>query len=709
MTTAQAWDLVGGNPVPGSPEGIRQAAQTLENTASDAQAVHSRLTSLANGGCDAMWQGEAANAFREKLGELPDKLSKLSDSYGRASGALFQFANDSDQLEQDAEPAANTAEWAKETIDSLENQKSNVCSGNPSADTSAYDNDIENAKAKLRQAIEQVQGVRDSYSNAENTCVGKLNDASDAGIKNTFWGSVGDFLSGVYGVLKVVGTILVIAVIAIAIVLAIIGTGGAFGAFLLATGGALMTALAYISVATAVFGVVLALMGRISPLEAAWDVLAAIPFLNKLKEGGSVFGALRAIGAEGPAVFDALFAVGRQPGLIWVLFKREPEMVIHAAHDVIDAGVHVVGVIGDGAQAIEKLFGGGGPAAGSTAGPAAGSTDPSSCDRAAPNPSQSGSGQTGAVPGAPLPSSPASGPLGRGTSPTSTPPPVVPAPPSAPSVVHAPAPPPSAPPPHIPTAPAPPPSASPAPVTPAPDPPPSAPPVATPAPNPPPSASPIPVPPTGGEAGPIHMSLPDGTQVAVDAHAGPGQGEVVVNQPGGAAVTFGAGGHGVPTPTPPPGQGATTAPVTVPPPAILASHSAVSPLPATAGTSPPVGIPPSSAPPPPLAPIHSAPSTPIYNPDGGPSLAATAQPAVPEATVPVSSAPSPSGASSAVASAIKLAAAHKASALGSPMLGGLAVGAFGGSGVAYVATGIRHRFGLGDDEELDPVGGGLRL
>lgn len=286
--------------VPGDPGGIRSAASVLGDTSEDAEAVVSKLKNLHDCSGDSMWRGPAADAFRAKLGELPDKLVKLRDSYGIASDALYRFANDVDQLQDEAGAAEQTETWAEDQVDFREREKQDAEICYPDADLSAYDQAIYSARQKLCAAKEEVAQVGESYRAAEDRCIASLNDASDAGIENTFFGTVLQWLAFI----DKVATVLVVVLLAAAVVALIVFGGPAF-----------MAVMGVLTVVGMVSGAVTFLRWMLGDEVAASDlVFAALAFIpvggiavKLLKTGAgllvksaTILKAARAIGSRLP-------------------------------------------------------------------------------------------------------------------------------------------------------------------------------------------------------------------------------------------------------------------------------------------------------------------------------------------------------------------------------------------------------------------------
>lgn len=95
---------VGAHPrevIPGAPEDVETLATRLETYSDDARDAATRLDAIDSGA----WVGSAGDAFREAIGELPEKLRRASDAFWDAGAALRLYA---DRL-RDAQAAAAKA------------------------------------------------------------------------------------------------------------------------------------------------------------------------------------------------------------------------------------------------------------------------------------------------------------------------------------------------------------------------------------------------------------------------------------------------------------------------------------------------------------------------------------------------------------------------------------------------------------------------
>jgi uncharacterized protein YukE len=94
MSTATMRDYpaLGFDPAPGATERVGALATDLGSVATELGAAQQALTSI--GRSSGIWQGEAAEAFHDKLGEVPDYLGKAHRSLSDAARTLDQWSAD---------------------------------------------------------------------------------------------------------------------------------------------------------------------------------------------------------------------------------------------------------------------------------------------------------------------------------------------------------------------------------------------------------------------------------------------------------------------------------------------------------------------------------------------------------------------------------------------------------------------------------------
>ena len=108
------WELIGGDPAPGDPSAVSSLAVVFATTADNAKDVRDRLVRLKDGATDAIWRGDTAGAFRDRIDKMPEHLEKLDQSYRRASQGLDAYARELRDLKADADAALTKAGSAKQ-------------------------------------------------------------------------------------------------------------------------------------------------------------------------------------------------------------------------------------------------------------------------------------------------------------------------------------------------------------------------------------------------------------------------------------------------------------------------------------------------------------------------------------------------------------------------------------------------------------------
>jgi uncharacterized protein YukE len=273
---ALEWELVGGDPTPGDPAAYSTLSGFFDGTAQTASEAASRLRALALNADDSVWRGEAADAFREDLGDLPKKLDQLYNSYHEASEALRIYGVSLRQLQARADGELQNAVAADEEmrrqVDSL--LESMTTGGLPSSlpapagpgpttigpvppsmgpAAGCGPDGAEDARARLAAARSAVEQIRQEREAEEGKVVAKLDHASDIGIHNKglldrIGGWVGDRISDLdelhHRMLRAIGdladrisdivTVVAVALVVVAAVAAlavfVVGSGGFAGA-----------------------------------------------------------------------------------------------------------------------------------------------------------------------------------------------------------------------------------------------------------------------------------------------------------------------------------------------------------------------------------------------------------------------------------------------------------------------------------------------
>src|SRR4051794_27717880 len=130
------WDLIGGDPAPGSPGAIRLAGNALGEGGNLAHDAPTKLGSAGTRIDSKSWRGAGAAAFRADIAELPARLDEVGDSYRAASEGLQLFCGQledcqgraraalaaADQADQDRQAAQRRLDGARLDAESMHDQ-----------------------------------------------------------------------------------------------------------------------------------------------------------------------------------------------------------------------------------------------------------------------------------------------------------------------------------------------------------------------------------------------------------------------------------------------------------------------------------------------------------------------------------------------------------------------------------------------------------
>ena len=187
MVAAASWELVGGDPTRGDPLAYTQLSETLERTAKNAESAHKRLSDLKESVDDSIWKGQAAIAFKEQIGKLPGDLEKLFNSYQVAADAMAEYGRTLTCLKKEAEGLVCAAETAQGEETAHCQARDQALATEPMTPTAPYDDAVEAARCKIREATSSIASIRERRQGAENKAVDGLGHAGDIGVQNKKW------------------------------------------------------------------------------------------------------------------------------------------------------------------------------------------------------------------------------------------------------------------------------------------------------------------------------------------------------------------------------------------------------------------------------------------------------------------------------------------------------------------------------------------
>ncbi|NEB45454.1 putative T7SS-secreted protein, partial [Streptomyces sp. SID339] len=221
------------DPTPGDPQRVRGLAKNLHDFADDVGRVLRDIKGMAGDEAILKWVGKTADAFTEKFEDAPDKLKKLRKSYEMAGDALSAYWPELERAQTLADKALVKGREAQADLSSAKSRLSSADSWVERAGKEAdkykdkpgggkdvpkpdedkvraatrnansaekaqksAQGDVDAAKSALEAAKKMAADARKMREEAAGTAKKKIDEASDAGIRNRkWWEEVGDWVS----------------------------------------------------------------------------------------------------------------------------------------------------------------------------------------------------------------------------------------------------------------------------------------------------------------------------------------------------------------------------------------------------------------------------------------------------------------------------------------------------------------------------------
>jgi type VII secretion system ESX-1 substrate len=204
---AGSYPALGFNPTPGNVGTVSSLASNFLNVSSHLQQARDAMVKAGQVG--GFWEGDAANAFHNDLGKLPDYLDKATQSLGEAGRALDGWSNDltsmqstASDYEQQAENAIREVNQAKSNPDlQLAGQEFDTQEALQQAQQrlNAAESDLNQAQGDLNAIREQAKRLFSQHQDLVKQVEDALNKAKDeAPDKPGFWSSVGSAFSSAF-------------------------------------------------------------------------------------------------------------------------------------------------------------------------------------------------------------------------------------------------------------------------------------------------------------------------------------------------------------------------------------------------------------------------------------------------------------------------------------------------------------------------------
>jgi uncharacterized protein YoxC len=199
------YPALGFDPAPGEPGSVTSLANSFSTVAQQLGNARDALDEV--GQNDGIWQGDAANNFRGKVGQLPDYLNKANASLGDAATALDGWASDLTTMQQQAARYETQAEQALAALQQAQNNPNLKLAGQEfntqqalqqaQSALNAAEQGVSSAQQELNAIREDAQQLLAQHEALAQQIADALKKAKDEAPQEPgFWASLGNALSG---------------------------------------------------------------------------------------------------------------------------------------------------------------------------------------------------------------------------------------------------------------------------------------------------------------------------------------------------------------------------------------------------------------------------------------------------------------------------------------------------------------------------------
>lgn len=255
-------------PLNGNPVVLRRTGQRYAETAAAIRDAVATLEEIAEPGT---MQSLAIDRVRSDAARLAGEVSAAERRYGETGAALVEYASALEQAQEDADRAIADAEAADQRASSLQarqralrDQQRGLGADAPADETRAIERSLSSAGVDLDHAQAAEHAAQQRYADAvadrdraARRAMERILDVVDGSDLNDsfwdgFWGSIGDFFTGLGEALLAIATAVVSAIVAVVVaVLAIIAVVLVAVAAILLLGVIVLAALVVAAIAVA--------------------------------------------------------------------------------------------------------------------------------------------------------------------------------------------------------------------------------------------------------------------------------------------------------------------------------------------------------------------------------------------------------------------------------------------------------------------------
>lgn len=177
-----------------------------------ANQAHTAAAGLRGAENDAHWTGQAADAFRAKLGKLPGDLDNVQSSYGEVAGALDTYGAHLEPIQTKFQSLATQLGDARSSLANAQGQaataQSNLSKATAAPHATSHTTAVVNAHSALNAANtrvgnlqQQVSGLEsrgfqllDEFDTIRTAAINKVSDAAGKAPSHHWWQSVASFV-----------------------------------------------------------------------------------------------------------------------------------------------------------------------------------------------------------------------------------------------------------------------------------------------------------------------------------------------------------------------------------------------------------------------------------------------------------------------------------------------------------------------------------
>jgi phage shock protein A len=185
MSESADFPALGFDPAPGKPNSVDLLAENLRKVATEVGDAHSEISGIGNN--SGIWTGQAAEAFQQRIGPLPEYLEKANESLGNAGKVLGRWASDLSSMQRKANHYEAEAEKAEQRLREAESHPDLLLTGGGFPQTlleadervQAATQAVTSAHGELEAIRQQAKRLREQHEELVDDVIRALEEAKD--------------------------------------------------------------------------------------------------------------------------------------------------------------------------------------------------------------------------------------------------------------------------------------------------------------------------------------------------------------------------------------------------------------------------------------------------------------------------------------------------------------------------------------------------